>query len=158
MKNLVHWYLKKIKFVLKNFENFLVQIFIKSHQFHEISKFWNYNSHFEICNISSKLAFMIKKIETFLPLQWKNFFKNLLAFLTRNTDFCFHFYFRIPNSSKIYVSSHIAQNIAETCQKYFQSFIATEIFSQHFFQILQNISSQHYNFNFLKYFWKQINI
>ena len=30
--------------------------------------------------------------------------------------------------------------------------IATEIFSQHFLQMLQNISSQHYNFNFLKYF------
>ena len=38
---------------------------------------------------------------------------------------------------------HIAQTIAETYQKYFQSFIATEIFSEHFFQILQNISSQH---------------
>ena len=46
----------------------------------------------------------------------------------------------------------MAQNIAEICQKYFQSFIATEIFSQHFSQILQNISSQHYNFNYLKYF------
>ena len=51
--------------------------------------------------------------------------------------------------------SHIAQNIAETCQKYFQSFIATEIFSQNFFQGLQNISSQHYNFNSPKYFWNK---
>ena len=39
-----------------------------------------------------------------------------------------------------------------TCQKYFQSFIATKIFSQHLFRILQNIPSQHYNLNFLKYF------
>ena len=39
---------------------------------------------------------------------------------------------------------HIAQNIAETCQKYFQSFIATKI--------LQNILSQDCNFNNLKYF------
>ena len=54
--------------------------------------------------------------------------------------------------------SHIAQNIAETCQKYFQSFIAIEILSQYFCQILQNISLQHYNFNILKYFCKQINI
>ena len=28
---------------------------------------------------------------------------------------------------------HIAKNIAETCQKYFQSFIAIEILQQHFF-------------------------
>ena len=50
--------------------------------------------------------------------------------------------------------SHIAQNIAETCQKYFQSFIAIEILSQHFCQILRNVSLQNYNFNFLKYFCK----
>ena len=36
-------------------------------------------------------------------------------------------------------TTHIAQNIGETFQKYFQSFIANEIFSQHFCQILQNI-------------------
>ena len=53
---------------------------------------------------------------------------------------------------KIHPSTYIAQIIAETCQEYFQSFIATEILFQHFYQILQNISSQHYNFNFLKYF------
>ena len=29
-----------------------------------------------------------------------------------------------------------ARDITETCQKYYQSFIATEIFSQNFFQIL----------------------
>ena len=39
--------------------------------------------------------------------------------------------------------SHIAQNNAEICQKYFQSFIAIEILSQYFCQILQNISLQH---------------
>ena len=50
------------------------------------------------------------------------------------------------------VSTHIAQNIAETCQKYLESLIANEILSQHFCQILRNISSQHYNFNILKYF------
>ena len=49
-------------------------------------------------------------------------------------------------TKKTHGSSYIAQNIAETCQKYFQFFIAN--------QILQNISSQLYNFNFLKYFWK----
>ena len=48
--------------------------------------------------------------------------------------------------------SHIAQNIAETCQKYFQSFIAIEILSKHFCQLFQNISLQRYNFHFLKYF------
>ena len=53
---------------------------------------------------------------------------------------------------------HIAQNIAETCQKYLQYFIAIEILSQHFCQILQNISSQHYSLSLLKHFWKQINI
>ena len=37
------------------------------------------------------------------------------------------------------LTTHIAQNIAKTCQKYFQYFIATEILSQHFYQILQNI-------------------
>ena len=45
------------------------------------------------------------------------------------------------------VRSHIAQNIAEKYQKYFQYFIAIEILSQYFCQILQNISSQHYNFD-----------
>ena len=54
--------------------------------------------------------------------------------------------------------SHIAQNIAETRKKYFQSFIAIEILSQYFCKILQNISLQHYNFNILKYFCKQLNI
>ena len=51
-------------------------------------------------------------------------------------------------------TTHIAQNIAETCQKYFQSFIAIEILPQHFCQLFQNISLQNYNFNFLKYFCK----
>ena len=36
--------------------------------------------------------------------------------------------------------TQIAQNIAETCQKYFQSFIAIEILPQHFCQLFQNIS------------------
>ena len=39
--------------------------------------------------------------------------------------------------------ANIAQNIAETCQKYFQSFIAIEILSQYFCQIFKNISLQH---------------
>ena len=56
------------------------------------------------------------------------------------------------------LGTHIAQNIAERCQKYFLYFIAIEILSQHFCQILQNISSQQYNFNFMKYFLKLINI
>ena len=57
-----------------------------------------------------------------------------------------------------YEFAHIAQNIAETCQKYFQSFNAIKILSQYFCQLLKNISLQHYNFNILKYFSKQINI
>ena len=48
--------------------------------------------------------------------------------------------------------THIAQNIVKICQKYFQYSNVIEILSQHFHQILQNISSQNYNFNFLKYF------
>ena len=69
----------------------------------------------------------------------------------------------ILNNYKFYlgyfsIGTQIAQNIAETCQKYFQSFIAIEILSQYFCQILQNISLQHYNFNILKYFCEQINI
>ena len=50
------------------------------------------------------------------------------------------------------IMTHIAQNIAETRQQYSQSFIAIEILPQHFRQLFQNISLQHYNFNFLKYF------
>ena len=57
-----------------------------------------------------------------------------------------------------FVITHIAQNTAETCQRYFQSFIAIEILSQYFCQILQNISLQHHIFNILKYFCKEINI
>ena len=55
------------------------------------------------------------------------------------------------NCHKI-LSVHIAQDIVETRQKYSQYFIAIEILSQHVFEVLQNISSQHYSFNFLKYF------
>ena len=40
-------------------------------------------------------------------------------------------------------TTHIAQNIAETCQKYFESFIAIEILPQHVCQLFQNISLQH---------------
>ena len=47
--------------------------------------------------------------------------------------------------------SHITQNITERCQKHFLYFIAIKILSQHFCQMMQNILSQHYNFNFLKY-------
>ena len=54
----------------------------------------------------------------------------------------------------IFNSTHTAQNIAKTCQKYFQSFIAIEILPQLFCQLFQNISLQNYNFNFLKYFCK----
>ena len=43
-------------------------------------------------------------------------------------------------AKKLY-PAHIAQSIAEICQKYFQSYIAIEILSLHFCQILQNISS-----------------
>ena len=57
----------------------------------------------------------------------------------------------ISNFLKMSIT-HIAQNIAETCQKYFQSFSAIEILPRHFCQLFQNISLQHYNFNFLKYF------
>ena len=41
---------------------------------------------------------------------------------------------------KIPATTHIAQNIAETCQRYVQSFIAIEILPQHFCQLFQNIS------------------
>ena len=54
--------------------------------------------------------------------------------------------------------THIAQNTAETYLKYFKSYIAIEILSQHYCQVFQNNSWKHYNFNILKYFWKQINI
>ena len=37
---------------------------------------------------------------------------------------------------------YIAQNIAKTCQKYFQSFITIETLPPHFCQLLQNISLQ----------------
>ena len=46
-----------------------------------------------------------------------------------------------------FVTAHITQNIAERYQEYFQYFIAIETFSQSFCQILQNILSQHYDFN-----------
>ena len=52
------------------------------------------------------------------------------------------------------VCTHIAQNIAETCQKYFQSFIAIEILRQYFCQLFQKLLLQHYNFNFLEFFCK----
>ena len=59
-----------------------------------------------------------------------------------------------PTTSPPPPPPHIAQNIVETCQKYFQSFIAIEILPQHFCQLFPNISLQHYNVNFLKYFCK----
>ena len=39
------------------------------------------------------------------------------------------------NTFTMGVCTHIAQNIAETCQKYFQSFIAIEILRQYFCQL-----------------------
>ena len=48
----------------------------------------------------------------------------------------------MPNLKDQRICTHIAQNITETYQKYFQYFIAIEIFSQHFRQILQDILSQ----------------
>ena len=65
-------------------------------------------------------------------------------------------FIKFKNKKKRYKYTHIAQNIAEICQKYF--FFTKEILSEHFCKILQNISSQHYNYNFLKYFWNEINI
>ena len=50
-----------------------------------------------------------------------------------STNYC-------KNMSEIFPIFHCNWNIVST-----------------FCQILQNISSQHYNFNFLKYFWKLIN-
>ena len=64
----------------------------------------------------------------------------------------------VRNSFNLQNLTHIAQNIAKTYQKYFQSFMAIEILSQYCCQILQNISLQHCNFNILEYFCKQINI
>ena len=49
----------------------------------------------------------------------------------------------VPATFHLSACTHITQNIAETCQKYFQSFIADEILLQHFCQILQNFSPQH---------------
>ena len=76
--------------------------------------------------------------------------------------FIFIFFFSVVTRTFLtwlyVIRIHIAQNIAETCQKYFQSFIAIEIFSQHFCQLFQNILLQHYNFNCLKYFCKWMNI
>ena len=46
--------------------------------------------------------------------------------------------------------TYMAQNIVGRCQKYFQYFIAIEMLSQDCRQILENILSQHYSFNFLK--------
>ena len=57
-------------------------------------------------------------------------------------DYFYNIYFRdVPDIRKLsgpiqlvfsWISAHIARNIAETCQKYFQSFIAMEILPQHF--------------------------
>ena len=52
----------------------------------------------------------------------------------------------------LYCHPHSTEYFAAICQEYFLYFIAIEILSQHFCQILQNISSQHYNFNFLQIF------
>ena len=84
-----------------------------------------------------------------------NFERYVLQFVINGNSMMNHW----KNSNGIFhhsllmgVNAHIAQNIAETCQKYFQSFIAIEMLPQHFCQLFQNISLQHYNFNFLKYF------
>ena len=85
--------------------------------------------------LHSNIFFYVKLFATII-LSW-NSLKCILWYLLELSD-----------------PSHIVQNIAETCQKYFQSFIANEILLQHFCQILKNILSQLYNFNFLKYLWK----
>ena len=82
----------------------------------------------------------------------------LIAILGHSEPFLVLRYPVVAIARRLIYISHIAHNIAETCQKYFQSFIAIEIMSQYFCQILQNISLQHYNFYCLKYFCKPINI
>ena len=52
----------------------------------------------------------------------------------------FHTLVYYIRNRRIFAASHIAQNIAETCQKYLQSFIVIEILPQHFCQLFQNIT------------------
>ena len=99
----------------------------------------SWNAKFCACKISRSFADHPSKI---LISEVLKFYTGLTMIIQKNR----------------HVRTHIAQNFGKTCQKYLQSFIANDIFSQNFFQILQNISSQHCNFNSLKYFWKQINI
>ena len=80
-------------------------------------------------------------------------FRNKKIVIGKNGDFS---YVENSISRKLeLIISHVAQNIAERYHKSFQYFIAIEILSQHFCQILQNISSQHYNLNFQEYLKKK---
>ena len=68
--------------------------------------------------------------------------ENLYLGILWDTEFEFNFKtFEYKNwqSNQIWMNrplAHIAQNISKTCQKYFQSFIAIEIFSQRFCHIV----------------------
>ena len=99
-----------------------------------------------LCDRVPHSTVILRKYFKNIPLQ---FFNIARIFIKRQKDF--------KNISKSFQKYHY-KNIYPHSQKYFQSFIAMEILSQYFCQILQNISLQHYNFNFLKYFCKQINI
>ena len=80
-----------------------------------------------------------------------NFFSTILCKKWGNMV---HRFSMVFECQRVVEGIQIAENITETCQKYFQSFIAIEILPQNFCQLFQNISLQHYNFNFLKYFCK----
>ena len=105
--------------------------------------------HFHLFTFSSHTEYV--KRESIVFYGTNNHIRTHFCFLTR--ELCFR-----EKKKKIRDITHIAQNIAEEYQKYFSYFIAIVILSQHFCQISQDISSQHINFNFLKYFWDQINI
>ena len=96
-----------------------------------------YKKIFKISSVSSIFKFSKvfqerkKKIEMHMNSEESiNLFEKRTSYLIihRQSFFCNQF------------ATHITQNIAEKCQKFFQSFIAIEILPQHFCQLFQNIS------------------
>ena len=89
--------------------------------------------------LRSSYAWKFRKFYTSIKLGFSTITNKLYIFLWKING---------PwNLNKIYCENvisnynfHIAQNITERCQEYYLYFIAIEILSQHFCQILQNIS------------------
>ena len=96
-----------------------------------------------------------RKKNTSIRLLMTNAYLILSLVIKQKLDRLWKHYRKVINPWNQSTHRPHAQNIAETCQKYFQSFIANEILSLDWHNIEKYFN---YDFNFIKYLWKYINV